>query len=204
MHTRTIAIMAGLILSLAVTAASANKLSISNRNVRIAWNPLVLSNTGLGGINLSCGVTMEGSFHSATIAKTVGALVGFVTRSTAGGCTNGTATIDQTALPWHVRYGGFEGTLPTITGVTLNISGVRFIAERGGSTCATTTTVSQPGVGIARTGGGGVITGLRMDETRTIPLSREGLCSFAGEGRFAGTGVVTGLGATTTLSVRLI
>jgi hypothetical protein len=46
-----------------------------------------------GGVNIDCPVAFEGSFHSSTIHKTVGALIAFMTRSTvvSGDCTGGTA-----------------------------------------------------------------------------------------------------------------
>jgi hypothetical protein len=208
MHTRTTFLLgtltAALVLAVSVGTASANRLSTSNKNFSITWTPLVISNTGLGELSVRCNVTMEGSFHSATVAKTSGALIGFVSKATATGCTQGTATVVQSSRPWHVRYGGFEGTLPNITGVSIEIVGIELFLERGGIPCTTRTTASQPFVGILRLGAGGVITGLRADETRTIPMSREEFCFFGGEGRFSGTGVVTLLGATTAISVRLI
>jgi hypothetical protein len=209
MRTRSKLLFAGLtaalMLSMAVASASAGRLSVSNRNFRIVWNPLTLESTA-GIATIRCPVTMEGSFHSATIRKTIGALVGHVTRAfvNRSACAGGTATIHGETLPWHTQYGGFEGTLPNITGIRLNLVGATFEVEDGTALCTTRTTAAQPGVGIARVGAGGVITGLRADETRTIPLSGEFLCAFAGEGTFAGTGTVTLLGASTSITVRLI
>jgi hypothetical protein len=207
-HKWTTLLLAGAIatflLALAVTEASANRLSVSNRNFRIVWLPADFGNTGVGNINIECDVTMEGSFHSATIAKTSGALVGFISRGTIANCINGRAEFIQTTLPWHVRYGGFEGTLPNISGVTLNIVGLGVTLEREGVTCTTHTTAAQPLVGIARTGAGGAVNSFRGDETRTFPLSREGLCLFAGEGKFSGSGSFKVLGTTQTVSIRLI
>jgi hypothetical protein len=80
-----------------------------------------------------------------------------------------------------------------------------FILEREGISCRTTTTAAQPFAGIARLNTTShAVTGIRADESRTFPLSREGLCAFAGEGRFSGTGTTTVLGTTATVSVRLI
>ena len=207
MRTRSKLLIAGftaaLMLTMAVSSASAGRLSVTNKNFRVVWNPLSLSSTaGVGPIN--CPVTLEGSFHSQTIRKTVGALVGYVTRGTTvpGSCTGGRATVNQASLPWHLRYRGFTGTLPNITGVSLGLIGARFTVNAAGINCTTTTTAEEPAVGIAEVGGG-VITGMRADESFTIPLSGA-FCALAGRGRFAGTGRVTLLGAATVISIRLI
>src|SRR6478672_705066 len=103
--------VAALALGVAANAASANKLSVSNRSFRAVW--LAIEAGPIDGI-VTCRLTVEGSFHSATMSKVVGALVGHVTRATAGAgdCTGGTATVNREALPWHVRYRGFEEALP--------------------------------------------------------------------------------------------
>jgi hypothetical protein len=196
-------IAAALLLSFAVGTSSANRLSVSNRNFRIIWTPLAL-NPG----NVRCNVTLEGSFHSATINKTVGALVGYVSRASVAApaeCTNGEATIAQESLPWHVRYRSFTGTLPRITGVSLSLINATFRVHVNslGATCEVRTEAGRPAVGIAEVNETGTITGLRADETTRIPLA--GLCGIFGtEGSFAGTGAVTLLGATTRITVRLI
>lgn len=207
MRTRTRLLFAGLtaalLLSMAVASATANRLSVSNQRFRIVWAPLVLSNSL--GVVIRCPVTMEGSFHSATIAKVRGALIGYVSRATTipGACTGGRATILQEKLPWHVRYNSFRGNLPNITGVVLDLVGAAFLIEAGGANCTTRTTAANPGRGIAELTAG-VITGLRADETAPIPLEGEFLCAIAGTGNFSGTGTVTLLGAATSITVRLI
>src|SRR5438270_9952949 len=106
---------ATVMMALAVSSASAAHLSTGNQNFRTVYTSLNFAEpSGFFG-TISCRVTMEGSFHSATIAKVIGSLIGYVTRATAATCTGGGATINQPSLPWHVRYGGFTGTLPSIT-----------------------------------------------------------------------------------------
>lgn len=201
----TTTLSAGLILALFVSTTSANRLGASNHRFRIAWVSLSLSNTG-GSVNLRCPVTMEGSFHSATIAKIRGALIGSVSRSTTipGACTGGRVTILQERLPWHVRYNAFRGTLPSISGVVIDMVGAAWQAEAAGVGCTTRTTAARPARGILELGAGGGVTQLRTDETAPIPLEGEFLCAFAGEGIFGGSGRVTVLGATTTISITLI
>lgn len=89
---------------------------------------------------------MEGSLHAATMAKTAGALVGYITRASLnnGGCVAGSATVLTTNLPWHVRYAGFLGVLPDITAVIVDIIGAEFRISGPFGTCLFTTTVAQP------------------------------------------------------------
>ena len=50
-------------------------------------------------------------------------------------------------LPWHLRYGGFEGILPTITGFLFRVVGFRFLFQIGGSTsvkCLYTSSAASP------------------------------------------------------------
>ena len=208
MRTRSKLLIAGftaaLMLTMAVSSASAGRLSITNRNFRISWAALELSSTaGTGPIR--CPLTVEGSFHSATARKTVGALVGYVSRGTAltGACTAGRATVNQASLPWHVRYRGFTGTLPTITGVAIGMIGMEFTVNTAGINCTTRTTAEEPAVGIMHLAAGGGITGARADETFTIPLNGA-FCALSGRGVFKGTGAVSVLGTTNSISIRLI
>jgi hypothetical protein len=196
---------AALILAMSVAGASASRLSVSNKTFRVVWNPLSMSLTsGIWG-PIRCPLTIEGSFHSATIRKTVGALVGYVTRGTtvAASCTGGTVTINQGALPWHVRYRTFQGTLPTFEGLQLAIVGFEFRITAGGLNCTTSTTTVEPLVTTALTNATGVVTGMRAEERFTIPLEGA-FCGFGGRGAFSGTGTTTVLGATTAITVKLI
>jgi len=127
MHTRSKLALAGLaatlLMAFAVNSASANHLSVSSQNFRLVWTALTFFGEGTGSTEntIICPVTLEGSFHSSTLAKVIGALIGHVTRATVVGtsCTGGRATILQETLPWHVTYEGFSGTLPRITAVRL-------------------------------------------------------------------------------------
>jgi hypothetical protein len=122
---RVLALLAAtLLLSVAVGSASANRLSLSNRLFRLTWSALEFVHEG-GGTNphVTCAVTLEGSFHSATIRKTRGALIGHVTRGIVKNetCTNGHVTILRESLPWEVSYEFFRGALPNITGIGIAI-----------------------------------------------------------------------------------
>jgi hypothetical protein len=126
------ALTASLLMGLAVSSASANRLSTSNTRFRVTWANLDLRDVG-GNIHIICPVTLEGSFHSATLRKVTGALIGAITRGIVNGseppCTGGTATILQESLPWHVTYEGFRGTLPAITSIELLLRRYAFRVE---------------------------------------------------------------------------
>jgi len=214
MHRYTKLLLASLtataLLAIAVGTASAGHLSTSNQNFRVTWTSLELTNTINNEVVL-CEVTLEGSFHSATIAKTSGLLVGYVTRANlAGGgrearCTGGSATIHQETLPWHIRYRGFTGTLPNPSGVVLGLIGVSFeIRTNGGFLCNASTEALKPAVGTININTTThVAESLRPDETVNIPL--EGGFCFFGSGRFRNTSqTLTLLGTTTRITVTLI
>jgi hypothetical protein len=197
---------AALLMSMAVSTAAANRLSISSQNFRVVWNPLRFI---AGGNTVACAVTLDGSFHSRTIAKVLGSLIGYVNRASVAApeaCTGGSATVLTATLPWHVRYAGFTGTLPRLSGVLLDMIGASFQVRPSGSlTCLARSEVNRPARGIVNIESGGVVTGLTADRTFGIPLTGEfGFCGFGGEGVFEGTGVVTAGANTTRVSVRLI
>jgi hypothetical protein len=119
-------LVAALLLSVTVGAASARNLSISNTNARITWSRLEF----VAPITARCQITLEGSFHARTAAKVVGSLVGSVTRATVKteSCTNGRVVASN--VPWHITYEGFRGTLPNISDVLLLIRDFLFKIER--------------------------------------------------------------------------
>ncbi len=202
-----VALTATSILAATITIAHANRFSVSNQQFRVVWANLEASNTAVEG-TVRCPLTLEGSFHGKTITKTRGLLVGYVTRPALGNnvCTGGHATILEELLPWHLTYNNFTGTLPTITGITFNLIRDAFIIDLAGNSCKGLTTVLSPARAIVIPGAGGGITGLRIDETATIPVTNGpggilcGIGSIFGQG----TGRVTLLGTANAISVTLI
>lgn len=194
-----------LILSIAIERAPANRLELNSQTFRATWTSLRLANN-INANTMACPVTLEGSLHSATIAKTVGALIGYLTKASLSnsGCTGGSATIAQESLPWHIRYRGFAGTLPDITSITLGLVGARFIIrETGGLQCNGTTSATNPAVGSV-TMTGRVAEALVPDSNDRIPLEG-GLCGLGGQGTFTGTSqTLTQLGSTARIEVALI
>lgn len=113
----TLALTCALVFAFNATA-SARALSWSSQTFRATFARVdfqVLFATA------ECTLTLEGSFHSRTLTKTAGALVGAVTRGTIGACARGSATLLQERLPWNGRYRSYSGTLPNVTVATLDI-----------------------------------------------------------------------------------
>jgi hypothetical protein len=94
-----------------VSTASATRLSLSSQTFRATFSSLHFSG-GFGTVE--CALTIEGSWHGRTFAKTGGSLIGYVTRATLGACSRGSATILTASLPWHRVYSGYFGVLPAI------------------------------------------------------------------------------------------
>jgi hypothetical protein len=132
-----------------VASASANRIWATSTTVRASFPGVRFS----GGFGTSeCAVTLEGSFHSATMEKVAGKLVGYITRAVAATrCFRGSGTILTASLPWHIRYASFAGTLPNITSINATITGAGF-------------NVKEPVFGIACLASGG---------TQTLVFNRE-------------------------------
>jgi hypothetical protein len=194
MRNRSMLVLAGFAVALAfgafVSASSANRLAVSGRQWRATWNALKY----IGFTTFECHVTLEGSFHSRTMSKALEALVGYVTRVTVDStnCTNGSARALTETLPWHVRYGGFEGTLPIITGISMRIVGFAYLFQVAGiapAKCLFRSSVTSPMKGIVnRNTATGVASSLRVEEPSGIPFT-SGTSTFACGNtiRFGGT-----------------
>jgi hypothetical protein len=194
---------ATLLMAFAVGTASANRLSISNRAIRAVWSELNF-NAGESTI-ATCAVTLDGSFHSSTIAKVVKLLIGHVSRASVGPCSSGSATVLTASLPWHLTYEIYFGTLPRIIGVGVLLVGAAFRIGAIGFFCLARTTTENPARGTVEVEPGGVATGLRADEETNIPtVGSGGFGCPSPTGNFSGTGRVMLLGNTTSIIVRLI
>jgi hypothetical protein len=221
MHVRTKLLIttlgAAVVLAAAVGTATARRLEINNQFIRVVWNELKFVEGGGGGPVFTCPVTLEGSFHSRTISKVSGQLIGYITRAAltrancvlAGGAENirflnGVEEPTNT-LPWHVRYDSFEGTLPAITGVRLQIIGFGWLVTMVGVSCLYKSTEAAPFFGNAILNVGQVVTNLRLREERTIPKFAGGaLCPNTVRYGSATASTVTLLGATTSIVIRLV
>jgi hypothetical protein len=158
MRTRSRALLAALatalLLALAAGGASANRLSLSERNFRITWAPLTVAlqdgppeDDPHLFLPTSCNVTMAGSFHSTTLAKTARSLIGTVTQASvdADSCEEeGTFEFLDESLPWHIVYTSFEGLLPQIERVNLSIIGLSVSVAYSPFFCLIRSTSTEP------------------------------------------------------------
>lgn len=110
--------------------ASASRFSIGEPRFRATYTNFRFYNVGT--LEIRCPVTLEGSFHSATIRKLQGALVGFITRASvvSASCTGtGGGTSMRwltTRLPWHIKYETFTGMLPNIATILYRVFEMEF------------------------------------------------------------------------------
>jgi hypothetical protein len=126
------------LLAVGVGGASARRLSISSQTWKVSFTRFEWYS---GFVRIRCPVTLEGSMHARTFAKVAGSLVGYVTSATKGTCTLNEATVLTETLPWHVRYSAFNGFLPAISQLALNVIGVSI---RGREAANELTCLSQP------------------------------------------------------------
>jgi len=127
-YCRTLAILAGVIMTFGIMTASATarRLVFSSQQIQFDWTQIVWQGSGLA---VTCPITLEGSLHERTIDKTPEALVGYITRVIVGGpvCRGGEVRALTETEPWHIRYESFEGRLPDITGINFASIGVNIL-----------------------------------------------------------------------------
>jgi hypothetical protein len=207
---------ASLLLSAAVTSATARSLSTSNQSIRATWTGLEFRATELG---IRCQVTLEGSFHTRTIAKVAGALIGSITRafSKQETCADGTAamfngverynrTNAPNTLPWHLTYESFSGTLPNISTVRILLSRFRFGIRDGAAICTGQYGDAEDSVTLsANREAAGAIASLEPVAGRnTASLVRRDAGLLCPEIRLTNPASVMLLGATTRITITLI
>ena len=197
------------------SVASANRLSVSNRNIRIVWSPLEFGSGGL--FLLRCSLTLEGSFHSATIAKVRGVVTGFIsraniTRPCSGGnmwTHNGAERLERTvlpqSLPWHITYETFEGRLPTIEAVRILFRRIRFSLEIPILSClGNYGAASDNPTARAVLNAAGQVTALSVNGSITRFTRTEGSANCPAILEFQGNATLTLLSTTTAIIIRLI
>jgi hypothetical protein len=203
------AVTAAIVLGSLIAGAGARRFQLSNQNFRAVWEDLRTIAPTVG-FNIGCSVTLEGSFHSRTISKVCGQLIGYVTRAilrhvceTNPGevwILNGTETQEgittPNTLPWHIRYGSFAGILPRITRLNIQVIGTSLLTLFAGIKCLYRSTTAAPTIMEFE-----VIEGklerLRHNEGTTIPIKEE-MLGCEPSVRLAHDAPVTLLGSTTT------
>lgn len=209
-----IALTAAFVLGSAVGGASARRLELSNQSFTAKWAELRF--TALGGlITVACAVTLEGSFHSRTLSKVSGQLIGVVTKAAlTRPCNGGEAWIlngierPANTLPWHIRYDSFIGALPRITGIRIQLIGAAFLLTTTvpRAECLYVSTTENPAFGIInRNTTTEEVATIEAEEGSAIRLSAAlNGSSCPATGSFAGSANVTLLGTTTRIRVRLV
>jgi hypothetical protein len=212
-HTRLLltALTAALVLAAAMNTASARRLQLSNTGIRAVWRAITVESRDFLGSEheVICPLTLEGTLHSRTISKVSGQLIGYITRAIVGrpSCTFRSAEefeIQTSSLPWHMRYDSFSGALPRIEVIRLQVVGLSYILTAIGTACLYKSSATQPFFGQAQLGASGESRGIRVDETRLIPLVEGGgLCPISDI--LKGTSEpITLLGTTTVITIRLV
>ncbi|MGN6190102.1 MAG: hypothetical protein ACTHOE_14500 [Conexibacter sp.] len=190
------AMVAVVALAALVSVASARTLSYSSQTWRTTFPNVEYT----GAFNaVRCALTLEGTLHSRNVAKTAGALIGYVTRAShAAACGAGSAIVLAETLPWHLRYRSFTGTLPNITSVGLDIVEYAVsLREALGIFCSIRSNATEPVTLTLSREGGGALTSARIGGT--LPSS----CGF--NITLAGTSnTLTVLNSTTAITVTLI
>jgi hypothetical protein len=203
MRSRVRIAVAALTVALALTAtcgiANAGSFELSEEGYLIRWRaerPLTLIGDEF---RVVCGLRFKGRFHSRTLAKVPGSLVGRVDRAEKGSCSslevrtlNGIETFpdEETALPntlpWHIKYVSFSGALPGIQRIRLSVIGVSLVfKDIFGFECLYRSTDTNPFYLEINIEAAGLVTSATADESQSIPLlSGEGICPD--EGRASG------------------
>jgi hypothetical protein len=210
MRTRSKLLLAGLAATLALWAAvgtaGARRFELSEQHIRATWMEFTLTDTSL--FKSVCPITIEGSFHSRTLSKVSGQLIGYIT--TALTDKNRCATqfrfkslwFDEGGianLPWHIRYDSFSGTLPAIVGIRLQLieMGVKFEE----TTCEYKSEAAMPAY-LRLALEGGRVTSIQWEESTRIRRINGGCLE---RGQVAGNGQLRVQGTTATfITVRLV
>jgi len=106
-----------------VASAYAGRMELSSQTLGATWATMNFSG-GFGTIE--CEVVLRGSFHTRTLQKVEGTLVGYITEGNVNRCARGGATVNRASEPWHIVYDSFVGTLPGITGVIQGVTGAEW------------------------------------------------------------------------------
>lgn len=163
---------ATVLLAAMVGTASARQFRLSS-TAATATFPRVEFRGGLA--TTRCNVTLGARFHSTTLTKQLETLVGYITSAAVGGCEVGSATVLTNTLPWHIRYAGFSGTLPSISRISTKVVGSQFRISEGlfGIECLATSTAESATTGTYNREAGGRITSAEIGGS--IPCNPGGI-----------------------------
>lgn len=111
------------LLSLATTVQASTGIGFSPGGRVTISSAGRLTFTG-GAVRIECNITLTASFASSVV-KVAGTSLGSVTAATVSGCPTGTsmAFLFTSPTTWPMTYNSFAGTLPSISNVSLTLSG---------------------------------------------------------------------------------
>jgi len=169
------AIAATAMLAALATAAAARNLSVTETRVTVTFARVEYR----GGFGTTrCNLTVSGVMHARTMPKVLESLVGLITEASVGGCEAGSATILRETLPWHTRYAGFTGELPSIGAIIVHVIGDQFrIREPLGIECLSTSSASSPSTGWWNREAGGRLSSAVVGDTMPTTCGRNGTLS---------------------------
>jgi hypothetical protein len=213
---------AALALAAAVGNATARRIEVSEQRILVLFRALSFASGGT--TQVVCDVNIEGSFHSRTLSKVSGQLVGYITEASVHRpCPTNTAFIlngverlpdgstAPNSLPWHIRYKSFEGILPNIESIDLQLVNAAFLVRiLNLINCLYRSTAASPMVGLAIRENGtaghpvGQVIGLLAKPEFTIPISPGQSESCPAAGELKGTGQVGSQTTWSLIFVRLV
>ena len=134
---------ATVLLGALVSSASAGRLSNSSTAFNATWARMDFR-ASFGTVE--CEITLSGSLHRASITKTRGSLIGYITdaRVRSPGCRRGEATILSETLPWHFQYDSFAGALPSIASFRTLVIGFAWRFGIFGIACLMRSATTEP------------------------------------------------------------
>jgi hypothetical protein len=206
---RRAGIIAGLVLALLLgmaASSSAGKLSVSTENITATWRSMTFSS---GASRIRCPVTLEGRFVTRSIAKQNSTSIGSIERAT----TSFVSCVERTfvttiqflrTFPWAFFYTAFEGTLPNINTIRLELIEFAVLLTISGVSCLYQATLRSAQRGsLRRNFTTGEITSFPFDATPAIP--QNGMVFGCPTNiNVEGSGEVTRTGGTQRLTVELI
>jgi hypothetical protein len=136
------AVGATVLLGTLVSGASARNLSFDNQRLRATFREVRFHLPGESTV--TCELILEKTLHRLTMPKVVGSLIGYITSAILGPCQNGGASIQRETLPWHIRYSGFQGTLPNITSLITHIVGMGIRIRDNFQACLIRSSAASP------------------------------------------------------------
>ena len=147
--------------------ANARDLRFTSQSFRVTWSSITFRGP-VGSI--TCPMTLEGTLHERTMAKTANNLLGYITRATlpSANCTRGSATLLPATLPWHVRYSRFTGTLPDLESLNVKVVGMGIQVPGPFSPCLFRSEATNPVILEMSRERSGILAGVRISGVSVI------------------------------------